>query len=153
MESPNIYQFFKFGNRNKGRDIITLIDGSPFLSEYILGQGRILLFNVAPVLSWSNFPLKGIFAPLLTKSVFYLTSQMRDMEEYLAGDNIPINLKNNSLGQIKITRPNNLDEFVNIDTMRTAGILNYSNTNLPGTYKFYSADKLIDFAPSKYQSS
>ena len=64
IESPDIYHSFKITTEGKGANIITLMDGSSFLSEYKTGNGKVLLMNTAPVLSWSNLPLKGIFVPL-----------------------------------------------------------------------------------------
>ncbi|MFB3055537.1 MAG: BatA domain-containing protein, partial [Ignavibacteriaceae bacterium] len=69
IESPIIQNYYKFSPMGKGRSIISLLDGSSFLSEYDFGRGKIFVFNVSPVLEWSDFPIKSIFAPLIYKSV------------------------------------------------------------------------------------
>ena len=42
--------------------------------------------------SWSNFPIKSIFAPLVTKSVMYLSTKNNGDENYLAGETINVNV-------------------------------------------------------------
>ncbi|MCL4280199.1 MAG: hypothetical protein KJZ60_11075, partial [Ignavibacteriaceae bacterium] len=65
IESPEIFSYFKINPGGKGKSIIKLQDESSFLSEYSIGDGKVLLFSSSPVFSWSDFPIKGIFAPLV----------------------------------------------------------------------------------------
>ncbi len=97
-----------------GNQIISLVDGSSFLSEYKIGKGKIFVFNSSPVLSWSDFPIKSIFAPLINKSVVYLSSKERDENVFLAGEEVNMNLKNTNLSQIKIVKPDKSEEFINL---------------------------------------
>ncbi|MDH3267840.1 MAG: BatA and WFA domain-containing protein, partial [Ignavibacteria bacterium] len=73
VESPDFNSYYKINSAGKGKTIISLEDESSFLSEYSVGEGKILLFSCSPVFSWSDFPIKSIFAPLVTKSVMYLS--------------------------------------------------------------------------------
>jgi hypothetical protein len=142
VESPEIYYRFKINSGAQGREIISLLDGSAFLSEYKLGSGKIFLLNTAPVLSWSNFPLKSIFVPLMNKSAFYLASKERASIEYIAGSSIDVNLSGLSLPQIKILTPDNNEEFINLDEGNN--FLSYNRTDAAGNYKIYSGDNLIN---------
>jgi len=144
FESPKINSYFKTSRNGRGENIITLLDGSSFLSEYKYKTGRIFLFNVAPDLSWSDFPLKSIFAPIINRSVYYLTSNRNVGKEYLAGDIIDVNVSNIKLPQVKIIRPDNGEEFIYLDSISNNTFLKYKNSNLIGIYKFYSGDELID---------
>lgn len=146
LDSPEIYHFFKTEPSGKGKTIISLIDKSSFLSEFQIKSGKIVLFNTAPVLSWSNFPIKGIFAPLMNKLIFYLTSKNRTAQNIVAGNKISVNLGKVILPQIKVVRPNKQVEFLNIDLEERKKFLDYGRTDLVGTYKFYSGSKLIDYA-------
>ena len=92
IESPDIYYHFKISPAGKGRNIISLVDGSSFLSEYKTWKGKFLLLNTAPVLSWSNFPLKSIFVPLINKSAFYLASKDMTENEHLAASGVNIDV-------------------------------------------------------------
>ncbi|MFZ1517626.1 MAG: BatA domain-containing protein [Ignavibacteriaceae bacterium] len=141
-ESPELNAYYKMSST--GKQIISLIDGSSFLSEYKIGKGKIFVFNSAPILSWSDFPIKSIFAPLMNKSVAYLSSKERDENIFLAGDEVNINLKNTNVSQIKILRPDKSDEFINLSENLRNDYLAYSNTNTAGSYKFYSGDNQIE---------
>jgi hypothetical protein len=121
-----------------------LVDGSSFLSEYKIGKGKVFVFNSAPVLSWSDFSIKSIFAPLMNKSIAYLSSKEREQNIFLAGEEVNINLKNTNVSQIKITKPDKTDEFINLKDNSGRDYLAYSNTNLTGSYKFYSGENQIE---------
>ncbi|MCW8849105.1 MAG: BatA and WFA domain-containing protein, partial [Melioribacteraceae bacterium] len=95
IESPAIFKYIKFDPSSKINSIINLIDGSIFLGEYNIGAGRVLFMNTSPILEWSNLPLKGIFAPLISRMVLYLSSKQNNNNSYLPGE--VINLAVNQL--------------------------------------------------------
>lgn len=143
VESPDIYYYHKINPAGKGKTVISLEDESSFMSEYSLNGGKILLFNSSPVLSWNNFPVKSIFAPIVTKSVMYLSAINTGEKNYLAGESININISERTLPQIKVIRPGNSDEIINLEKNQTSDFLTYNNIYEAGTYKFYSGDKLL----------
>ncbi len=144
IESPDIYYHFKISTEGKGVSIFSLMDGSSFLGGYKIGKGKAFLMNTAPVLSWSNFPLKSLFAPLFNKSVYYLSSKDRTDNEYTAGSTVILNLKDNVSPQIKIVRPDNSEDYINLQEKKYSGFVDYTNTGLDGNYKIYSGSKLAD---------
>jgi len=141
-ESPELNAYYKVSS--SGNQIITLVDGSSFLSEHKVGKGKVFVFNSAPVLSWSDFPIKSIFAPLINKSVAYLSSKERDENVFLAGEEVNINLKNTNASQIKILKPDKTEEFINLNDNLGKDYLAYSNTNISGNYKFYSSENQFE---------
>jgi uncharacterized membrane protein len=141
-ESPELNAYYKISST--GNQIISLVDGSSFLSQYKIGKGKIFLFNSSPVLSWSDFPIKSIFAPVMNKSVAYLSSKERDENIFLAGEEVNVNLKSTNLSQIKIMKPDNAEEFINLSENSRRDYLAYSNTNIAGSYKFYSGDNQFE---------
>jgi len=143
VESPDFYSYYKINPAGKGKTIISLEDESSFLSEYSLNDGKILLFSSAPVFAWSYFPLKSIFAPLITKSVMYLSTKSTSDKNYLASEKININASERTLPQIKVERPDNTEEIVNLDPNFNSDFFSYSNTFITGNYKFFSGDKLL----------
>lgn len=146
IDSPEIYYYLKTSPSGGSKKIISLIDGSAFLSEFDKNNGRILLFNSAPVLSWSNFPLKGIFPPLINKSVFYLSSKIKNVTTYKAGDEILVKINNLILPQLTVKKPERGEEIINIDSLGIINYLKYSKTEKPGYYNFYSGGRLYDYA-------
>jgi hypothetical protein len=147
IESPEINHHLRISSEGKGTTIISLMNGSSFLSEYKVGNGKVFLCNTSPVLSWSDFPLKGIFPPLINKSVFYLASENETERKYLAGEVIDINFSIKSVSQVKIERPDKTDEFINPDDIAAANFFSYSNTDFAGIFKVYSGEELIDEVP------
>ncbi len=144
VESPEIYYYYKIFTEGRGRSIISLADGSSFLGEYKSGKGKIFLMNTSPVLSWSTFPLKSIFAPLMSKSVYYLASKDRTESDYLAGSTVNINLSGNTSPQIKIRKPDGNVDFINLQDSGGSSYLKYDETVLTGNYKVFGGDKIID---------
>ncbi|MCX7798128.1 MAG: BatA and WFA domain-containing protein [Melioribacter sp.] len=145
IESPEIYYYLKNKPSHNSRTIISLYDNSAFLSEYKLDKGKVLFFNVAPVLDWSNFPLKSLFAPIVNKIVFYLSSKTKSQNKLYAGDQLVVNLQSAKTNLIKIVNPDNSETIVNTDSLINKNFLNYTRTHVIGIYKFYSNNNLIDF--------
>jgi hypothetical protein len=54
--------------------IMTSTSGTPFLQEIRGGQGRVMLAPFVPEPAWTDLPLRGLFVPLLHRSMYYLTS-------------------------------------------------------------------------------
>ncbi|MBI9071288.1 MAG: BatA domain-containing protein [Melioribacteraceae bacterium] len=144
LGSPQIYKFLKSKN-SSGRNIITLADNSAFLSEQKVNNGSMLLYNIAPVLSWSDFPVKGIFAPLITKQVFYLSSKLNELENYICGDDIYFDVSGKAVSQCKLIKPDNTELFFPPDSIKN-NIVKYRDAELSGIYKLFSQGKLLNYA-------
>lgn len=144
IESPQVYYHFNLTTEGKGTNIISLMDGSSFLGEYQLGKGRVFLFNTAPILSWSNFPLKNLFAPLITKSIFYLSTKNNTENQVRAGDPIEINLQNTFSQQLRIEEPGNNEDYIDIKSQSDRNYISFPYTNVIGNYKVFAGSKIID---------
>jgi hypothetical protein len=143
IESPDIYYYFKINPQSKGENIISLADGSSFLSEYRVNHGKVLLLNTAPVLNWSNLPLKNIFAPLINRLIYYLASKDQPQNEYYAGSSVLVDLKNNTFPQIKIERPDKSEDFINLQDKPNSSYYEYNKTETAGNYKVYSGTNIL----------
>ena len=141
IESPEIYSAFFQRTEGKGKSLITLVNNISFLSEFTIDKGKIFVTSTAPVLIQTNFPLKGIFAPLLYESILYLSSIQKDKVENLAGDKLTVNLSGNVSGQIAVVKPGNEKEFFSVDDRTNE--FQYVNTVQSGVYYFSSLDKII----------
>lgn len=145
VESPEIYYYFKVVPGGSGKNIISMFDGSSFLSEYKLGAGKVFLFNSSLNLSWNNLPLKGFFAPLINRLVLYSSSKLKEQNTFYAGQNIIADISNHSISQIKIEKPGGQKEYVNSDSLTNRNYFTYNRTDEAGTYKFFSSNKLLDY--------
>jgi hypothetical protein len=56
-----------------GFDIVQT-DAGPLISEFVVGQGRLLYVSVAPDVEWSTYPLTGLFAATTIRSTIYLVA-------------------------------------------------------------------------------
>jgi len=143
IESPLINTYYKILPKGEGNSLITLLDGSSFLCEYKIGNGKAFVFNVAPVLEWSDFPLKSIFAPLIYKSIYYLSAKRNTDIEYIAGEPLNINISNRLLPQIKIEKPDGNEDYINLNDYDSE-FISYNKTYVSGNYNIYSGDRQLE---------
>jgi len=146
IESPKVYYSLSTLKKSNERTLISLQNKNSFLSEFSLGSGKILLFNTAPILSWSDFPIKSLFAPLIQQSIFYLSSKNFNAKNILAGEEILLNLQNAKSKNIKVVLPQNRNDYFNIDLNYSQQYYSYYKSDLVGSYKFYSGSQMFDFA-------
>ncbi len=89
IESPEVFRSLSVPPSGTVRPIITLSNGTPFLWQIESGSGTVLCFSVPATTAWSDFPLKGIFVPLVNQSMIYLASQVQleaEKRAYTAGE-------------------------------------------------------------------
>ena len=73
VESPDVRRAARYvPGRGDERTLMQLAAGPPLLHEIRRGAGRVLLFGVAPDPAWSDLPERGLFVPLVVRSVAYL---------------------------------------------------------------------------------
>ncbi len=127
-----------------GQIVISLNTGAPFLTEYHVGEGRVLLYAVAPVLGWSDFPVKGIFAPLLFRSAMYSAGRGELLPEYRCGDEPVLTLRQSSVApdaRLSLVAPDGSTELLESSRTTPTGSLRsklsvaLKHLNQPGCYR------------------
>lgn len=88
FESPRIWKALGIGTGASGSVILQMGGGNPFLAEYPSGDGRVLVCAVDAARSWSDLPVRGIFAPLMHRSVLYLATGQRNAAYPIVGDRL-----------------------------------------------------------------
>ena len=75
LEQPEIFRMMPYvpGTGNE-QSIIRMSGDQVFMQEIRSGAGSVVLFSVAPSAEWTDFPVRGLFVPLLFRSVYYLSS-------------------------------------------------------------------------------
>lgn len=144
IESPNIFKSIKFRNNSLVQPVISLIDKSIFLGEYKGESGSIMFFNSALTLDWSNFPIKGIFAPIISRIVYYLSSTNKKTNTYFVGDEIGIDISQVTYPIIDVSLPVG-DAKINLDSY-TNNVYPFTGYANSGSYKFYNDNELLSFA-------
>lgn len=108
LESPRITASANFSPRTESTVLISMTSGSPFLTEQTLGSGRTLVFAVPPTPEWSDFPTRGLFVPLLHRSVLYLAQPQSRIAETAPGSEILIRSSAGSSGPWELKTPQQL---------------------------------------------
>lgn len=144
IESPEIYAYFKINTQGKGRSIISMQDGSSFLSEYKVKNGKVFLLSSSPILTWSNFPLKSIFVPFINKSALYLASKDKSETNIIAGNGFDVDVRGRSVSKLKVVRPDNTKDFLSTNQNDANTFVKYDKSNLTGNYKIISGSKVVD---------
>jgi hypothetical protein len=94
IESPQIKTFMRLLPNAKTQTIVAGSNGTPFLTENTSGEGRVLMFSVAPNMQWSDFPLKGLFVPLLSRAVSYAAQNISPAGSISCGDELSFRFGN-----------------------------------------------------------
>ena len=144
IESAEINKFLQTQLTGKEKPIIQLANGSPFLFEINELKSKILVFTSSPTLSWNDFPLKSLFAPLINKIVYYASIKLKD-ENYITGNELNVDISKTNLSLIKVAKPVNIVEYIKKDSLQNQNVMTYKNTNKKGVYKFFSNDKLLGY--------
>jgi hypothetical protein len=82
VESPSIRMSVHPRTETSLRSVISLSNGRSFLWMTRFGRGRILGCSVPATNDWSDFPMKGIFVPLMYQSILYLASPSNTEEDH-----------------------------------------------------------------------
>ncbi len=133
VESPKVYKSVPAVG---GETVIRLSNGSPFISEFRHGKGRVIYIAAPPTGAWSDLPMKGIFVPIATRSVFYVGAHRDAFPHGTVGENITIPLPPSATlpEQVKIVRPSGGDEFVPVRRLPSGASITYNRADVPGIY-------------------
>ena len=164
LESPRITSWTKFSSEKEVRSIISLSDGSPFLWEKISGPSRLLGFSVSANTDWSDFPLKGLFVPLLYQVMLYAASgenALAPVPPAVVGERVDIPLtrirkkpaasNQRSVNGFRILDPTGKETAVRPYSMRSGGddlstVISYDGADKPGVYSVMQGkDTLAQF--------
>lgn len=153
IESPKFRRYVTIIPSANSRVILKLSDGNPFLTESEFGKGRILVFSVTPDMKMSDFPLKGIFAPLIVRGSFYVGNDVSSDISHTIGEANTIDLRRT--GEVSNVRlPDgkvlSVEEFTKQTGMTPESriiMFPYSApTAKPGTYIFNSDKQPVGYS-------
>jgi hypothetical protein len=177
IESPKIFSSIRFASEKEIRSIVTLSDGTPFLWEKMPHTSpkdmsertpsedshRVLGFAVAPNTEWSDFPLKGIFVPLVYQTILYAAtggSALVPSPSAAVGDRIDIPVpkfrKKTSGAQpvsfrtLRVVDPNGKEMIVQPSTGDAAGlstIIPFDKSSQPGVYAVVCSNDTLALVP------
>lgn len=137
VNSPSITKYYKSSSNLNGKRIISLIDKSPLIYESSNENITMINFNLSPVLSWSDFPLKSLFAPIIIRSIFYLSSSEALQKSINSLEEISFEKNQFRSNIISVLKPSGKRDIISSDSLNTGIRYNYSKTDETGIYKVY----------------
>ncbi|MCI0514589.1 BatA domain-containing protein [candidate division KSB1 bacterium] len=137
IDSPQFYFSFKVAALNQAEAIISYNNQYPFLIESRVGRGRVLLFTSATDPNWSDWTVKGIFAPLINRSVNYLTgtSNLPD-QELIVGNEIQYTSSQvTNILELELEKPDQRRIRVRPEVKGGNLVVQFSEVDMHGVYQ------------------
>lgn len=122
--------------------LVSVQNGAPLVSEFRRENGRIIMFAGGVTTASSDFPLKGLFAPLVHRSVKYLAQDIYQLHEnFIAGS--PLRFTSDRKAEsFEVERPDGRREKPNVEIKDNRYVVTYANTSEPGLYSLYLDGKI-----------
>jgi hypothetical protein len=144
LESPRVHTAVRFLPTPRSKTVITLSNGYPFFIEERIGSGRMLLFSTSATTEWSDLPIKGLFVPLLHRSLSYLAQEPFADRSMLIGDERTIQMRFALPPAITVTKQGGIQVMVNTQLHATDKSVRFSDTNIPGVYTVTAGNIMLD---------
>jgi len=141
VSSPKVKKYYTLNDFKIGNDLISLEGNIPFLKEFRLGEGNIIMMLSAPLLDWNDFPLKGLWVPFVSRSVEYsMTGHSAFSDTVQVGSKLSFDLSLNEVEKnLELLTPGGIK--YNLLPAERGGrlIAEFEETYAPGSY-FLRAD-------------
>lgn len=140
IKKPEVSQYFSLGSGNYN-SVIQLANGAPLLAETSLGQGKVWLWTTAPELTWSDLPRRGMFIPMLLRSLYYLSgNKVPYQNQLITGDVVQYTPAADWSGsELRLITPQGKSVVLPV----TTGKVKFAETDQPGQYSIYDGKKLL----------
>ncbi|MFC1556386.1 BatA domain-containing protein [candidate division KSB1 bacterium] len=143
LDLPVVYFSVNIMERRNTRTIISLSNDRPFLTETRVDDGSIFLFSSAPLLSWNNLPLKGMFPPLMFRIVQYLDAGGTvENSRLIVGDPITA-YYTGPVDDLYMISPSSDSFRLTPKIVSDAFRIEFHETDLAGIYRFVRAGQEI----------
>ena len=143
IESPIVHAHVRYQSNVQTIPIIVLSDGSPFMAEERVKKGVVILFSVSATTDWSDFPLKGLFVPLIHSSVIYASQRRTIPPELTVGQEADLSLQNVVAGKVVIQNPAKTDIASDLVSADGGSAVRFRGTSLPGIYSVRSGNTML----------
>lgn len=147
VEQPEIYYAMNLRPSGRsGQTLIELSNGFPFLHEVRHGGGILLATAVAPTPQWSDLPVRGLFIPLLYRSVYYLSAGASVAgEQLVAGAPGELRVQGLAPGTaLRLVGPDGGEVAPDQRSLFGATLLQVGRTlDVPGVYDVTAGERLV----------
>ena len=145
LNYPKIKKYYTIEEHTNGEDIAILVNDKPFISEFRLGEGHIILMLTAPSLDWSDFPLKGLWVPFISRAVEYaMTGQSSFIDTVRVGSDLSFDMDLKKPGNnLMVKTPNGKSYAILAEAKGNKFQARFDKVDLPGIYRLIQDDKLL----------
>jgi hypothetical protein len=143
IESPRIKTFLRLLPNPNTLAIMSASNGTPFLTENTAGEGRVLMFSVAANTQWSDFPLKGLFVPLLCRCVSYAAQNFSPSNSILCGGELSIQMRALPDALFHIDAAGKNEIIAKAIRRGDHSIVHISQTQYPGIYTVKNGNTVV----------
>jgi len=147
VERPTIDRLVRYRpGPGDEQTILSTTIGLPMLQEIRSGEGRVLLAPFLPESDWTDLPVRGLFVPLLFRSMYYLTTRLDSFEpSNLDGQDVAFRIPGAAdVGQLRIVSRTG-QEWIPEQRASGRGLRFSLPTTLrdPGVYDVKDGDRLV----------
>jgi hypothetical protein len=143
IESPHLYANVRLRGGDESRTVITTSGADAFLVDQRNGTGRVLALAVPAELTWSDFPLRGVFVPLLHRSMYYLAAREDDVRTATVGDAVDLSLPPVAASSWELRAPDGEPERLAPRSLTSGLSIPLRNLDRPGVYELRAGERLV----------
>jgi len=146
FSKPNFKFAIKVAHTENMQSIMDYSSGDPFLFETKIGQGSILVFTTGFDLEVTDFVHRTIFAPLLTRAIFYLQSHGPGAyKSYRIGEAFRYRLPAEAIHtNLSMERPDDKSDHIQPRITNSGAFIEYGDTFVPGFYKLLANGNVLN---------
>lgn len=141
-EMPQVFAHLRLSRAGSRNGLLTLSDGDPLLVERRDTGLRMLYFTTMPDLKWSDFPVRGIFVPLLHRMLVYLATLDDEGARVEVGSRIEVPLGPGLMStDLRLVKPSGASVFLVPDYQNEVVVID--EVHEAGIYGLYSGDRFV----------
>ncbi len=145
VESPLFYFVTNMKLKPEHEKIIEFSNGDPFLLESNAGKGKVLLSASAIDPNWSDLYIKGLFVPLLNRSVMYLAGNANKFNQnYFVRQELTTDMAGiDNFANFQVEMPDG--KMTRVVPQIGEGVykIKFQDSDLAGIYSLYAEDQLV----------
>ena len=137
VESPRFLRALPLQRDGMAAQALIDLPNGAFLAESKIGNGKALYCAAPPITGWSNFPVTGIFVPIVFRAVSYLTASASASSSAVVGESVTVVLSGKlpKGAPLTITDPANAASVRQAAQMPSGAVLSFEGgVRQPGVY-------------------